>query len=170
MISDRVGQAAALLDDGRVLLAGGKTSAIVSPFGGGNLVSLAPLSTAEVFDPESNSFLPVGPMTASHYLGVATKLNDGTVLISGGWNPGTGTVGGQRAADLFDPSRNIFSGGGELNVARLDQTATLLPRGDVMVAGGIDSDGNVTPTVEFFAPKRGEFIIAPAITQANLKH
>lgn len=169
MVVDRVGLAAALLDDGRVLLVGGKTSKILTGrLGGTSLFWLAPLDTAEVFDPESNSFRPVGRMQATHYLGVATKLNNGMVLVTGGWNAIGGTIGGQRTADLFDPAGNIFSGGGELHVARFNQTSTLLPNGDVMVAGGLDGDGNVTSTVEFFAPHHGEFILAPSTTRPLL--
>lgn len=168
MITDRVGLAASLLDDGRVLLAGGKSSKIHSPFGGANLFWLAPLDTAEVYDPESSSFRAVGRMQATHYLGVATKLNNGMVLITGGWTAIGGTIGGVRTADLFDPIHNIFSGGGDLHVARLNQTATLLAGGDVMVAGGLDGDGNVTPTVEFYAARRGEFIAAPSTSRPQL--
>ncbi len=168
MVNDRVGQAAALLDDGRVLLAGGKSGKVLSPFGGGNLFSLAPLNTAEVFDPETSSFRAVGRMQATHYLGVATKLENGMVLVTGGWNSYGTIIGGQRFADLFDPERNIFSGGADLNVPRLNQTATLMPDGDVMVAGGINGDGNVTSTVEFYAPHHGQFIIAPSTTRPQL--
>jgi hypothetical protein len=168
MTVDRVGLAAAPLDDGRVLLAGGKSGKILSPFGGGNLLSLTPLDTAEVFDPESNSFRAVGKMQVTHYLGVATKLNNGMVLIAGGWTATGGTIGGQRFADLFDPSLNNFSGGGNLHVARFNQTSTLLPNGDVMVAGGLDADSNVTSTVEFFAPQHGEFILQPSTTRPIL--
>ena len=100
-------------------------------------------------------------MNAAHYLGVATKLNDGMVLITGGWTANGGMIGGVRTGDLFDPQRNVFAGAGELLVARLNQSATLLPDGDVMIAGGIDRDGNVTDTVEFFAP-HGGFILAPS--------
>jgi hypothetical protein len=159
---DRIALAAALLDDGRVLLAGGKSGKIRGPFRGANLSYFTPLETAEVFDPETSSFHAVGPMQTAHYLGIATKLNDGMVLITGGWTATGGVVGGIRDAELFDPSRDIFSGGGDLHVARLNQTATLLPNGDVMVTGGLDRHGNITATVEFYNPRRGEFVLAPS--------
>jgi len=158
MTTDRVAPAAALLDDGRVLIAGGKSGKIRSPFGGASLFYFTPQETAEVFDPETRSFVAVGAMSKAHYLGVATKLNNGMVLITGGWTANGGLVGGVRAADLFDPTRNDFSGGGDSHIGRLNQTATLLPNEDVMVAGGIDRDGNVTATVEFYASKSGEWV------------
>jgi len=73
-----------------------------------------------------------------------------------------------QSADLFDPALNIFSGGGYLHVARLNQTATLLPDGDVLVAGGLDGAGNVTSTVEFFSAKSGEFVRAPSTNRPHL--
>jgi hypothetical protein len=164
MTVDRIALAAALLDDGRVLLAGGKSGKIRGPFRGANLAYFTPLETAEVFDPETNSFQPVGSMQTAHYLGIATRLTDGMVLITGGWTAAGGIIGGLRAAELFDPTRNIFSGGGDLHIARLNQTATMLPNGDVMVAGGIDRHGNITATVEFYDPRHGEFILAPSTT------
>jgi hypothetical protein len=165
MTTDRVAPAAALLDDGRVLVAGGKSGKIHSPFGGASLFYFTPLETAEVFDPGTNSFLPVGSMSMAHYLGVAAKLNNGMVLITGGWTANGGLIGGVRPADLFDPMRNSFSGGGDLHVARLNQTATLLPNGDVMVAGGIDRDGNVTATVEFYASKTGDWLYSDSTSR-----
>ena len=43
-----------------------------------------------------------------------------------------------------------------------------MPDGDVMVAGGIDGNGNVTATVEFYAPRRGRFVLAPSTTHPHL--
>jgi len=169
MVNDRVGLAAALLDDGRVLLAGGKSSRVQSPFGGANLFWLTPLKTAEVYEPETNSFRAVGDMQIPHYLGVATKLDDGMVLVTGGWKAIGGSIGGERFADLFDPARNIFSGGADLKVARFNQTSTILTGGDVIVAGGLNADGNVTATVEFYSPHHGDFIIAPSTSGPKLR-
>ena len=164
---DRVAPAAALLDDGRVLIAGGKSGKI--KFRGANLANFTPLETAEVFDPETNSFHKVGPMSTAHYLGVPTRLPDGMILITGGWTATGGVVGGIRPAELFDPPHNTFSGGGNLQVGRLNQTATLLPNGDVMIAGGLDRNGNVTAAVEFYASRRREFVLTPSTSAAQLR-
>jgi len=167
MTVDRVAPAAALLDDGRVLIAGGKSGKIV--FRGASLANFTPLETAEVFDPETNSFYKVGPMSTAHYLGVANRLPDGMILITGGWTATGGVIGGIRPAELFDSPHNMFSGGGDLNVGRLNQTATLLPSGDVMIAGGLDRNGNVTASVEFYASRRREFVLTPSTSAARLR-
>ena len=161
MVSDRVGHVAALLNDGRVLLAGGKSGKILMSGFVHSLFWLAPLESAEVYDPESDAFRAVAPMRTSHYLGVATVLADGTVLITGGWALKGPVIVGRATAELFHPVADRFYDPGRLHVARLEQTATLLPDGQVLIAGGLDGDSNVTASVEFYAPKEHGFIVIP---------
>lgn len=114
MVYDRVGQAAALLRDGRVLLAGGKSGKIKMA-GMGTLFWLAPLDTAEVFDPETNAFREVGKMSKPHFLGVTSILDDGSVLVTGGWTLQGPVVRGMATAELFDPASSRFVGIGRLH-------------------------------------------------------
>lgn len=162
MVYDRVGHAAALLRDGRVLLAGGKSSKVrTGGLAGGTLFWLAPLDSAEVFDPESNTFREVGRMRKPHYLGVASVLEDGMVLVTGGWAVHGPVVSGMATAELFDPISDTFVPVGRLHIARLNQTATTLRDGQVMVAGGIDGESQVTATVEFYLPASRRFTVRP---------
>src|SRR5205814_8888968 len=48
-----------------------------------------------------------------------------------------------------------FSNTGNLNTARYYQTATLLPNGKVLVAGGVDSSGNTSVSAELYDPASG---------------
>ncbi len=67
---------ATLLNDGRVLLVGGKRSSSVS-FGTG-------LSSAELYDPKTGTFSPAGSMSTERFYHTATLLRDGRVIIVGG--------------------------------------------------------------------------------------
>ncbi|MGA2662191.1 MAG: kelch repeat-containing protein, partial [Verrucomicrobiota bacterium] len=60
------------LKDGRVLLVGGRDR------------SGSALATAELFDPTSSAYSPVGSMTSPRLDPTATVLGDGRVLVAGG--------------------------------------------------------------------------------------
>jgi hypothetical protein len=75
---------ATLRSDGTVLVVGG--DALISGTDGGAHASLVPESTAtaELFDPSSGSFHPVGEMSNPRAKHTATLLPDGSVIIIGG--------------------------------------------------------------------------------------
>jgi hypothetical protein len=141
----RFGQSSTLLSNGTVLIAGGRR------FTG--------LYSAELYNPENRSFQETGNMMVPHYLHTATLLSNGKVLIAGGWD-GTGpSPVGMKDAELYDPVAGTFSETSNMNTARLDQTANLLPDGRVLMAGGIDGNGNVTATCEIYNPATGFFVV-----------
>ncbi len=164
MHSDRVGAAAVRLNDGRVLIVGGKSGKMLYGRRGINLAFFTPLDTAEIFDPETSRFIATPPMHAPHYLATATVLNDGDVLVVGGWRMQGNVIGGMYDAELYRPrsagsmGRGSFAEVAPLHVARLENTATLLPDAQVLVAGGINSKGLVTASVEFYSPTRRHFV------------
>ena len=159
MRNDRVGAAALLLDDGRALIVGGKSGQVLTSFGPGTLSlnSMTPLATAEVFDPESNSFMATGKMHAPHYLPRLAKLQNGDVLVTSGWQQQGPVVVGMAAADVFVPGPTNFSQVPPMHVARLQNSSTILPDGNVLIAGGIDGTSNVTASVEFYDAKQNRF-------------
>ena len=159
MISDRVGAAAVKLTDGRVLIVGGKSGRVI--VGMRTLASMAPLRSAEVYDPESGNFIRTGDMSTPHYLPTATLLDDGKVLVVGGWLIQGPVVVGMRDAEIFLPETNVFSHVGRTNVARLTNTATLLNDGEVLIAGGVADKALITAAVEFYSPKQHRFLMLP---------
>jgi hypothetical protein len=74
MTVERSGAAASRLPDGRVLVAGGGSVAVLSP----------DLQSAEIFDPATGSFSPTGSMTVPRFGAAAAPLPDGRVLVAGG--------------------------------------------------------------------------------------
>jgi hypothetical protein len=135
---------ATLLDDGRVLVAGG-------------VVAGAP--SAEVYDPATRSFGPAGDTVTAMGYATATRLDDGRVLL----------VGGELAEDaiIFDPATGSFTPTGSMATARSEHTAALLPDGRVLVIGGFGSSGDrtVARTAEIYDPSTGQFTPAPAPTR-----
>ncbi|MGD0249192.1 MAG: kelch repeat-containing protein, partial [Candidatus Limnocylindrales bacterium] len=76
MTTARMGHTATLLQDGRVLLAGGEDD------------NLTCLSSAELYDPKTGKFSRTGSMVEPRASHTATLLHNGLVLISGGFGNG----------------------------------------------------------------------------------
>src|SRR5688572_10723491 len=95
-------------------------------------------------------------MNAERAAHSATLLSDGKVLIVGGFREeGTSEIA-ISSAELFDPEMNTFTPTGDLNEPRNGHTATLLPNGQVLIAGGWDQSGR-TSTAELYDPQTGTF-------------
>jgi len=148
---------AAALPDGRVLIAGGQgdsgftnvaevydpeTGAFSLPDGrvllaGGVVAPMTAQSAAQLYDPATGTFSATGSMAVGRRDHTATLLNDGEVLIAGGLgNAADGNYTPVASAELFDPKTGTFRATGSLGLARSRQTATLLPDGRVLIAGG----------------------------------
>ena len=138
---------ATLLDDGKVLVAGG-----LSAFTTGIL------SSAELFDPMTGIFKLTSPLLSGRYKHTATRLPNGRILIAGGRT----TIGSTATAELYDPVKNVFVKTGQMLHDRQDHTATLLPNGKVLITGGLSSAvGGITYSTELYDPATGSFTQPP---------
>ena len=88
---------------------------------------------------------------------------DGRVLIAGGSN----SSGFISAAELYDTSTGTFSLTGDLNTPRLGHTSTLLPTGEVLIAGGVSSAGTYLTSAELFNPATGAFTFTASMKTAR---
>jgi len=89
-----------------------------------------------VYLPANNSFSLVGEMISPRANHTATRLPNGMVLIAGGTVQSDGSQTLPETAELFDPVSNSFSVIATSLVNRAQHTATFLPDGDVILAGG----------------------------------
>ena len=99
---------------------------------GGGDVS-APSDTAEVFNPQTAAFSPVGTMSAARTLQAAVLLSNGKVLIAGGQSSDTDFL---QSAELFDPAHATFAATGSMHNLHAGATATVLENGSALIAGG----------------------------------
>jgi N-acetylneuraminic acid mutarotase len=108
------------------------------------------LTASRTLNVVSNMFLPDAHTAPQRYQHSTTTLNDGRVLVAGGFDPSWVTA----TAWLYDPYSNTWALVGSLTDARATHTATLLADGRVLVVGGEGSDNNLTPlaSAEIFDP------------------
>jgi uncharacterized protein YjbI with pentapeptide repeats len=148
--SARYTHAAALLPNGKVLIASGLDA------------------TAELYDPVAKTFSLTGNLNTARQSPTATLLPTGKVLVAGGL---VGSVGGIATAELYDPAAGAFTFTGSLNNARGSQTATLLPDGTVLVAGGYNCPGTCTNpiqgTAEIYNPSFATFALTGSLINAR---
>ena len=134
---------ATLLTNGLVLVAGGFN--VHAGFYG-------VLSSAELFNPATGTWTTISSMSTNRYGHTATLLNNGMVLVAGGYN---NTKGCLSSADLFNPATGTWTLTGSLHTARQDHTATLLTNGLVLVTGGQNNLGGMLASAELFNPATG---------------
>jgi hypothetical protein len=84
-------------------------------------------------------------METPRYNHTATTLGDGTVLIAGGY-VGLTSAFVTASAEIYDPAAGTFTPTGDMTRVRVNQTATLLLDGTVLIA-----DGSTTPA-EIYHP------------------
>jgi RTX calcium-binding nonapeptide repeat (4 copies)/Kelch motif len=145
--------AAAPLPGGRVLVVGGYYYDNSPPYD-------RYLSSAEIFNPATNSFSStgIGSMSVPTVGAAAAPLPDGRVLVARGTPVGVSSSDWP-SAEVFDPATNSFSsaGIGSMSVPRSGAVAAPLPDGRVLVAGGFSDRGPMLSTAEIFNPATNSF-------------
>jgi murein DD-endopeptidase MepM/ murein hydrolase activator NlpD len=147
MATARHSQTATLLKDGRVLMIGGY-----------GLQGPDVLASAELYDPATGKFSPTGSTSVGRMGHSATLLQDGRVLVAGGEVYTTDNTSSVASAEIYDPATGRFSPTGSMSSRRSRHSATLLPDGRVLIAGGEDFGQNAyLSSAEIYDPATGKF-------------
>ncbi len=129
MKSGRYGHTATLLEDGRVLITG-KLPDTKGP-------------SAELYDPTSGNFVATSQMIYARKDHTASLLANGDVVLAGGlgWGIhnlfGSSTIEDQNSIEVYHRETGRFSRVATMRLRRSGHSATLLPNGRLLVAGGV---------------------------------
>jgi N-acetylneuraminic acid mutarotase len=156
LTAGRISHTATLLPNGKVLVAGG-------------IGSFFEITSAELYDPATGTWTPTGNLNYGRYSHTATLLPDGRVLVAGGfqqshYRPPVPLP----VAELYDPATGTWSPTGNLITGRGNHTATLLPNGKVLVAGG--ESGPSLASAELYDVASGTWTSTGNLTAARTGH
>ena len=133
---------AALLTDGRVLVAGGWSFTANSD---------PSKSSAEIYDPHTDTWAATGSLATARAEFVMLRVGDGRVLAVDGIDANYRLLS---TSEVFDPTTGAWKASGKLQVALMWPAAALLQDGRVLIAGGATDIGGSgrTATCELYAP------------------
>jgi hypothetical protein len=157
MTSPHYWHTATLLPSGEVIVAGGYDNT-------------GSTTNAELYDPATKIWTETGGMNDARATFTATLLTNGQVLVAGGYFSESGyNPGGLASAELFNPATEIWTITGSMATARYGHTATLLPNGQVLVAGGVGDYGLIL-TCELYDPSNGTWTSTGDLNEARAFH
>ena len=150
-LTSAVSPSAAVLADGKVVLAGGASStSVVQQF-------------SATYDPVADSWSALVGMQAKRVNATAVKLTNGKVLVVGGESALNTPSAALNTAELYDPGTNTWQN--VLNTmssprAGRPVVVVLRPSGWVLVAGGSDASGAPVKTADIYDPAANGFFPA----------
>lgn len=182
MACARADHTATLLPNGKVLVVGGIKD---NQTPGYDYYDIS-LKSAELYDPTTGVWESTVDMNNERVGHTATLLYNGKVIVAGGLEVLSYKQGSARtysytttnSVELYDPSTDSWECIDPMNDKRKDHTATLLPDGKVLIAGGDDyydvsSSGfheTISNTSELFDPILNTWSFTGSLNVARTFH
>jgi hypothetical protein len=106
------------LNDGRILVAGGRY--------------LAVLSSVQILDPSTGTWYTAAPLNIPRFEHAAVLLSNGAVMVTGGQYESI-----LSATEIYNPNTDTWTIGSPMSVPRSQHDAVALRDGRVLVTGGV---------------------------------
>jgi Galactose oxidase, central domain len=146
------------LANGQILLAGGVSSS-------------TDWRRADFVDERTGLVTPAGSLSVVRVEHAAVRLADGRVLVTGGHSAGEqARLGVSDSAEIWEPSTGTFRRlARPMRIARASHSATLLPDGRVLIAGGYSTAAGYV-FGEIFDPRDESFTALPDVQPLRALH
>lgn len=124
----------------------------------------------------SSLFTPTGSLNVARISERTTVLANGKVLISGGISSFPVPFIFTASSEIYDPLTHKFTVTGSLLKARSQHSATLLPNGKVLIAGGYNEtpplapEGSMLVSSELYDPTTGTFSSTGSLHHGRYNH
>lgn len=146
---------AVLLDDGRVLVTGGR-----------NDTQGDSLGSAEIFDPKAAAWRRAAPMRQTRDAFALARLPDGRVLAAAGYGAVSGKGTALAEAEIYSPDSDAWQETAPLDEPRTSPAVATLPDGRIYLAGGSD-DGRALQETVVFDPLGGTWRPLTPLLEGN---
>lgn len=118
--------------DALTLLPTGQVLAVAGFYG-------SPRAECYLYDPAGGAWSGTSPLATERYDYSATLMPNGKVMVAGGYNYRVAGQYPQSVVEIYDTANGTWEAAPSLPAPRYQHSATLLPGGQVMVAGGANS-------------------------------
>ena len=153
----RAWHTATLLPNGFVLVAGGENA-------NGSLVN------AELYNPTNGTWTNTGSLNTAREGHTATLLPNGLVMAAGGLDWAYELNNVLASTEVYNPATGTWTNAGSLNTARQNHTATLLPNGLLLAAGGANASGVALASAELYSLASNAWTSAHSMANARIYH
>ncbi len=144
------------LQNGKILLVGGYNGINFS------------LVSADLYNPATGLWSATGNMNVGRIGHTATLLNDGRVLVTGGFSQNS-SPDVVTSAEIYNPATGQWTTVASMYLARYSHTATLLGNGKVLIVGGF-APGSYTTETEIYDPVADTWTVVTSMTAGRGEH